>query len=301
MNLYIFAEFPFALRAERNMLFKNVRRCDLRVENNRLVELLPLDGSPVRAFVPDERFFSLSSPDVVKVLMKNGAALQFEKSANPVGFAVLDQKKLQDALLTAFSDGCYKFSVEIPGNYRILSLKEKIDAIGEFYLSSHRFFYAYTEKKRLICLSGEDLRTVFDKPAESYFFDGDFVTETVLGGTPRLIRTEWEYEGDSFRPRRAETTPSVVKHPLCDEILPYAFAEAVLAGDDLAPFLAPDLLPNARFLRDYLGNYSGVFPPPRRENDILPALLYPVKENIYRTKSLKCEILNGKIVNLTLI
>ena len=301
MNLYILAEFPFALKSEGRTAFKNVTSCEIEVKKDALVEVIPLDGTPARCFLPDEAFFRKSSPDAVKVRLRTGGAVKFEKRAPALPFAVLFQKKLKNAQLTAYTDGCYKFSIEIPDDYRALSFKEKISDAGEFAFKNARFFYVYTEKKRLVCFSDGRLKTVFDGAAEEYSFEGAFVTKSTVSGTARTVRAEWDYDGEAFRPQRAETESAAAAHPLCDQVLPYVFAEAALAGDDLSAYLSADLAGSAHRVRDYLGKFVGVFPPPRRENDIRPALLYRECEGVYAAKYLNCEIAGGKIVNLTLI
>ena len=302
MNLYIVAEFPFALRVDGKTAYKNVNRCFLAAPRGALAEVIPLDGSPARCFMADCDFLRTGAEDAVKVRWKNGGAVKFERPAPDLPFSLLFQKRLKNAVLTAYADGRYKFSVEVPEHYRALSFKEPVADAGEFFFGGNRFFYVYTEKKRLVCLEDGRLATVFDGAADEYSFSsGAFVTKSALGGTPRVLRTEWEYGGAAFTPRRTETEGAAARRPLCDAALPYAFAEAVLAGEDPAPYLAPDLLPAARRAREYLGRFIGVFPPPRRENDPRPLLVYPESEGVYAAKTLQCEISGGKIANLTLI
>ena len=56
MNLYIVAEFPFALRVDGKTAYKNVDRCFLAAPRGALAEVIPLDGSPARCFMADPPF-----------------------------------------------------------------------------------------------------------------------------------------------------------------------------------------------------------------------------------------------------
>lgn len=305
MTVYILAEFPFALRADGRLKEKNTTYCEFEANENALIEILPLDLSPAKCFLAGEAFFGQSTVGAVKVRLKKGYFLKLEQRPHDLPFSLLFQKKPKGAVLTAYADGTYKFSAETQNDYFALSFGEKISDAGEFFFENERFFYAYSEKKRLVCLRAEPrLEKVFDGSAENFSFDGTFVTESSFGDfSAHVTKTEWAFDGTAFRPRRSELKKRDGSsfRALPDELIPYAFAEAVLSGDDPSPYLSEDLAKKISLLRDYLGRYVGVFPPPKKENDILPALLYPEKEGVYSCKSLSCEILSGKIVNLTLI
>ena len=77
--------------------------------------------------------------------------------------------------------------------------------------------------------------------------------------------------------------------------------EALLAGEDPSRYLVGKAKENAHALQAYFGNFSGVFPPPKREGDLFPRLLYREKDGVYYTKTLKCSLSAGKIENLTLV
>ena len=57
MNIYILAEFPFALKRDGKELAKNAKYCELSADGNSVLEIMPLDLSPARCFSPSEAFF----------------------------------------------------------------------------------------------------------------------------------------------------------------------------------------------------------------------------------------------------
>ena len=72
MNIYILAEFPFALKRDGKELAKNAKYCELSADGNSVLEIMPLDLSPARCFSPSEAFFRAADENAVKVRMENG-------------------------------------------------------------------------------------------------------------------------------------------------------------------------------------------------------------------------------------
>ena len=303
MTVYILADFPFALRADGKCIAKNVNACAFSGEENTVLEVLPLDLSPARCFLPTESFFRRADAGAVKVRTSAGNFLSLSALPSRLPFTLLFQRRLNGAVLTAYSDGCWKFSAETENDYFALSLDEKIEDAGEFYCDGARFFYLYSQKKRLICLTAAPkIRKVFDAAADEFSFDTGFSTVyAYTDAAAHVCRTQWEYDGTSFRPKKTELTKrdKSACAALPNALLPYALAEAVLAGDDLSPYLSADLSEQAGRIGEYLGKFVGVFPPPKGAGTD-PFLLYPETEGVYEGKALSCEISAGKIVNLTL-
>ncbi len=302
MNIYILAEFPFALKRDGKELAKNAKYCELSADGNSVLEIMPLDLSPARCFSPSEAFFRAADENAVKVRMENGGFLKLKKPRSPLPYELLFQKRLAGALVTAYADGVYKLSVETKGDYKLIAFEARIVDAGEFFAFNRDFIYARAEDGRLVCLlAGERAEIVFDGQADSFGFENGFYTVCRRRDCfAHETRVYWTLSGAKFVP--AETAVSKGRdREIPDVILPYALAEALLAGEDPARYLSDNMRQNAAALGGYFGNFTGVFPPPRREGDVRPRLLYRETEGVYRARTLQCEVISGRIDNLTII
>lgn len=231
MNIYILAEFPFALKRDGKELAKNAKYCELSADGNSVLEIMPLDLSPARCFSPSEAFFRAADENAVKVRMENGGFLKLKKPRSPLPYELLFQKRLAGALVTAYADGVYKLSVETKGDYKLIAFEARIADAGEFFAFNRDFIYARAEDGRLVCLlAGERAEIVFDgrriRSALKTAFIRYAAAATVLRTKRRVY---WTLSGAKFVP--AETAVSKGRdREIPDVILPYALAEALARG-----------------------------------------------------------------------
>lgn len=302
MNIYILAEYPFALRLNGKTVAKKTRYCELTAGKDTLLEVLPLNFSPARAFALSEDFFSETDENTVKVRMEKGAFIKLKNPRAYMPYRMLFQKRLAGALATAYADGVYKFALETQTDYRLTTFDAEIVDAGEFYAGNRSFIYARAADDRLACFHADGkIECVFDSFADSFGFDGGFYTERIFrDAAAHRTKTFWNTDKIPFTAAKSEVVCGAERvYP--DILLPYLLAEALLAGDDPSRYLSGKAKENAHALLPYFGNFCGVFPPPKREGDLYPRILYKIKEGLYRTKTLKCTFAGGKIENLTLV
>ena len=208
MNIYILAEFPFALKRDGKELAKNAKYCELSADGNSVLEIMPLDLSPARCFSPSEAFFRAADENAVKVRMENGGFLKLKKPRSPLPYELLFQKRLAGALVTAYADGVYKLSVETKGDYKLIAFEARIADAGEFFAFNRDFIYARAEDGRLVCLlAGERAEIVFDGQADSFGFENGFYTvcrrRDCFAHETRVYRGNRRFQGARPRnPRR---------------------------------------------------------------------------------------------------
>lgn len=56
MNIYILAEFPFALKRDGKELAKNAKYCELSADGNSVLEIMPSTFLPPAVFLRARRF-----------------------------------------------------------------------------------------------------------------------------------------------------------------------------------------------------------------------------------------------------
>ena len=302
MNIYILAEYPFALRLDGKTVAKKTKYCEFTANAETMIEILPLDLSPSRSFSLCGNFFSESDASAVKVRMNDGGFIKLKKPLPPVPYRLLFQKRLAGALVTAYADGVYKLSLETQNDYYLMTFGAPVLDAGEFYENNRNFIYVQAKDKRLTVFSAEQkIRCVFDSYADGFGFEGGFFTQNIFSdATAHRTKTYWKTDGEKFTQAKSEVVCEN-ERDFPDVLLPYALAEALLAGEDPSRYLAGKAKENAHALQAYFGNFSGVFPPPKREGDLFPRLLYREKDGVYYTKTLKCSLSAGKIENLTLV
>ena len=117
------------------------------------------------------------------------------------------------------------------------------------------------------------------------------------------VVSEWEYSNDKLivKSKKVLTANGFLPKNLVSEILPYAFLEGLIAGEDILPYLTEKIKPNADKLFSYLGNFIGIMPPPifKEQNQI--GLVYKKSENHYYVKYLTFSLVQDKIDNLSFI
>ena len=115
-------------------------------------------------------------------------------------------------------------------------------------------------------------------------------------------KTEYAVADGGVTARRKETFASEAfsGRTLPDRLIPYAFFESVLTHGETDRYLADNMLSNKDRIREFLGAFVGVFPPPRELEREGVGLLYrdEAAENKYYARYFGVSQKNGKIDNL---
>ena len=138
---------------------------------------------------------------------------------------------------------------------------------------------------------------VFKNVCDGYGLNQNTITtlENKCDLLSHSITSKWAFE-DEIRLIDFAITNKRAPFSLPEKLIPYAFFEEVLIGGDTRIFLAPKLKERATELKEFLGDFTQVLPPPHFKDDDLVTLLYEKK-----VEYAKIELDGGLISNVYLI
>ena len=143
----------------------------------------------------------------------------------------------------------------------------------------------------------DKITQVFKNLCDGYGFENNTITtlENKADLLSHSISSKWAFEE---KVKLVNFTISTKRSPfsLPEKLIPYAFFEEILIGGDATVFLAPKLKEKADSLKEFLGDFKKVLPPPHFKSDDLITLLYDDK-----VEYAKIEILGGLINNIFII
>ena len=275
-----------------------------------LAEFLPEDGDLMPlAFRIGDGFFA-GPPACADVYRYGcGADLFVRFAPRDTSLRVRAQERLGDALLTVFSEGKTQLSLECKGGFGLFGLPEADEyLLGEQNIGGETFYSAecLRGKKRTLCLYSAEPREVF-RDAVTGFECGEklrvtFAFEDIAGHTAeRTYRAEsgvLAEESCTVRPREGFSPEA-----LHEKLLPFALFQEIAAGGDTSPYLSPALAEKKDLLREYLGDFCGVYLPKEifylvHGQKNAAGLIYRRAENAFDVKFYETPLQNGKIANI---
>lgn len=196
-------------------------------------------------------------------LLRDGIAL-LAKDFPPSDFTLrpIAQQRFGEDLVSVFQQGDVQVSFQTPLGFFNAHLPSSFSACK---LSKHGDFYL---------LEGENQLAVFTRAGERVLLE-EFLTfsatETELNATlplsdalGRVADCTWKFDGahlrrTQFTLRQAHTANGETDETaIAEELLPYAFFQGVLWGDNYARYLSDELQPKAKQLMNFLGEFQGV-------------------------------------------
>lgn len=303
MIVYVTAEYPFALKKNGAVVFCGGETAAVDAAARDLLEICPLIAAPTRGFFCDEKFMRQSEQSLLKADLRGGAFLRFLAPEGGAPFAVISQQRFSEASVTMYRDGGLKCAIETRGDFVTLPLRGDEAEAREITADGAKFIAVSCGNRLLIFSAGEKIAIAFDAAADEWSCEGSLSTVVKCRDMAKhVISTAYRYSGGVFAAEKTELArdPSFSPSGLPLKLLPFAFAEAALTGDDLEPYLAENLKGKTESLRKYFGAAKGVFPPPDFRKGNNPAILYQLAENVYFCRYLSCEFAGREITNLRL-
>ena len=310
MYFYFFCDFPAVIKFQ-GIIFGtvdcSVKFCDLK-KPYPLTEICPLmnKGEPI-AFFPDENFINSPPENVMVTDLKGGYFLRFGKTKVAEKFRVLAQEKYRDAAITAFYENGCKISLETNTGF----FAETLD----FLPLSVNFTRGENDNRDLIfalfdCGDKKILNVYgIKEPALLFCGETDGFTLTATGFTvteklkdiaKHVVVREYAADGGKLRKIAVKVTADEKfdREKLPDRLLPYAFCEEFLCGGNFKFYLSSGVKENADKLGGYLGEFSGVTPPPIFRNYREIGLIRKIAERRYSVDYYVFDIADGKISNI---
>lgn len=275
-----------------------------------LAEFLPDDGDLLPlAFRIGEKFFA-APPACADVYRYDcGADVSVRFAPRDTSMRVLAQERFGDALMTAFAEGKPQLSLEVRGGFGLFDLPAADGyALGEQSIGGERFFSALCTRggKQTLCLYNGEPREVF-RDAVTDFACGEklratFAFADIAGHTAeRTYRAEngaLLEESCAVRPRDGFSPEA-----LHEKLIPFAFFQEILAGGDPAPYLSPTLAGRKALLKEYLGDFCGVYLPKEifylaHGQKNAAGLVYRRANNAFDVRFFEARTESGKIGNI---
>ena len=283
------------------------KRLFIDLLNPPFVEICFLYAKSLPLYFMLDKDFLLSPPDFVAITdLKGGYAITINEAQSSCPFTIINQQKHSFAVATVFKDNGLKLSIETPNDFYAQNIAFCCDSaeIIPFCLDNQQFLAInfLGEKNLLLCyLIDNKVTEVFSKTAVEFCFENGFTTtEKHLDIAKHKITCSWKFDGNKLLPMNTTTEKDCDFNinNLIDSVLPYAFLEDFMLGDNVQEYLSDSVKQNFQFLKEYLGEYIGVFPPPSFRKFDEVALLYKNGHNKYNVEYFNFEILNRKICNI---
>lgn len=271
------------------------------------VEIYPLSRSENSFYFILNDDFLLNPPSGVIITDLDGGYLISLTCLEQVSsFSIISQKKLPYSVITVFKENGLKLSIETQNDFYAETLEFSCSdaTITEFSLSSTKMIAVcfFGKKKILNCyLINEKIKKIFSREIFDFSFEnGFFTTEIFCDIAKHKITYDWIFE-DNYLKKNACTIERNNEYQISKlptHLLPYAFFEEFIFSDQVDEFLSKNVYDNLNFLREYLGNYIGVMPPPKFRDYNEIGLIYCVQNNKYKVKYFYVSIEDNKIINI---
>lgn len=272
------------------------------------VEVCPLTPLEKQInLILDDEFLS-SPPQVLSVTdMRGGYFIKFNQTFRTEDFSVIAQEKFSDAVVTVFSENGYKVSIETPFDFFAQTLNLKVDGAkiqrevinGEPIIIIQLFGVATT----VACYkTSQKIENVFFRKVNSAEFNGNLkTTELLLDMAKHKINATWEYANGRFtvKEKSIEKSADFNKDLISERLIPYAFLEELSVDGEVLDYLGGTIKDNATRLKDFFGEFVGVFPPPTFRKIEEVGLIYHDRDNLYHVEYYIFSIENRKIINIT--
>ena len=304
MKIYFLSSQPCALRL--GGVFFGVtdrfeRFAEVSLQDNLFVEFLPENALPITFFLTENIRFS-PPPHCEVYLLADGIAI-YAANFTPNDFTLrtLCQKRIDNVLLTAFSQGRLQLAVESPDHTFTAYLPPAFsdfnaEISGEYILVSGT---THTGKRLLVFRKNGE--KTLDEQILSYSVS-DNVLRAELPLSDRLGRSAicaWALEnGDFHRTEftlRTHANDEENNDKTADELIPYAFFESVLIGANYAEFLSDELIPDADKIRSFLGDFVAVV---LTDDPFVCGLVRSKGERLYSLAYYRVTLQNGKIIDV---
>lgn len=284
---------------------------DADAENPVLAEFIPTDGNFLPLYFALGESF-LNAPPFGCELYRYGfgadvrAARFFPRDQTPKALA---QKRCGDILATVVRSGEAQLALENGKRFELFSLPQAEEyALEEATVGNERFISVSCRigGRTALKLYNGELQCAFDDTVNEYSC-GETLRVRFDFGDIAGHTSERTYRADSgalvsektvLRPREG-FDPSALN----EKLLPFAFFQEIAAGGDASAYLAPSLENKKDLLKDYLGNFCGVYLPKEIfylvHGEINAAgLVYRQAENLFDVKFFLAETKGGKIYNI---
>lgn len=310
MYLYFSSDYPAIIKLNGiyyGRIDNAVKNCNFSSTEPPFVEVCPLvDSQPQINFICDAEFFANPPSSATLTDLKGGYFIKFNKSYLTEGFSVLAQEKFTNAVVTVFSENGYKLSIETAFDFYAQTLKMQVESatISQKQVNGDSLILVMLEGnvKIFSCFKINDkIEQLFWREVDSAEFDKNLVTTNNLPDIAKHgVERTWSYKNGKFEvlENKVKKSPSFNKELLHERLIPYAFLEEFNVGGEYQEYIDGTVKENADRLKNFLGEFVGVCPPPTFRKIEEVGLIYHDKANVYHVEYFTFTLENRKIINI---
>lgn len=286
---------------------------DLNPKERIFAEILPENGDyyPLSC-VLDENFFE-QPPDFCDVYTFDGGAV-IHVTAFPCRareLKVLKQTRFQDILVTLYTDGAPKLSVERKNNFSQATLPVEF---AECEIASHTLNGNTLITASAAAGAEQDLIIFSDTPEKVYsgrvidFSITDCLHTKITYNDPAKHEAEiqWTWTENSFS-LKSYTVNATKQFDLSQTqppLIPLLFFNEILVRGEPQIYLGDALKARTNELDGYLGNFAGVMSPPELfysnyPHKLAAGLVYPRAANLFEVRFFEVKLENNLIANIS--
>ena len=306
MYCYFLCDVPCAVKvdgafigvASKNLSFIESEKCFL--------EFIPLDESFDKICFLFDKTRPSSSKNTKIIDLYGGFLLipQFFRKADGE-FKLLDKKQFDlpiPTLVTYFNKNGTKLCISNEKDFYIEHIpftpsEVKFDACvscGNQYLVA----VCMANKTEILAFKITDkISLAFKNLCDGYSFSKNLLNtlEKKNDVLKHTIYSTWQF-GDSVKLKNHKTSREKLPFALPEKLFVIAFFEEVLIDGDLSEFLSPELNARACEIKEFLGDFTRILPPPHFVDDDAIMLLYQDK-----IEYAKVSLTNGLITNISIL
>ena len=306
MYCYFLCDVPCAVKvdgafigvASKNLSFIESDKCFL--------EFIPLDESFDKICFLFDKTHPVSSKNTKIIDLYGGFLLIpqfFRKSCGE--FKLIDKKAFDlpiPTLATYFSQNGAKLCISKENDFYVEAIpftpnEVKFDACSAF---GNLYLIAACIANRTEILAfkiADKITLAFKNLCDGYSLSKNLLTTVERRNDilKHTICSTWQF-GDSVKLKGYKTTREKQPYALHEKLFAIAFFEEILIDGDLSQFLCPKLNARACEIKEFLGDFTRVLPPPHFIGDDLIMLLYQDK-----VEYAKVSLENGLIANISIL
>lgn len=306
MYCYFLCDVPCAIKvngafigvASKNLSFIECDKCFL--------EFIPLDEGFDKICFLFDKARPISSKNTKIIDLYGGFLLipQFFRRTDGE-FRLIDKKAFDlpiPTLVTYFNQNGHKLCISKENDFYVEAIpftpnEVKFDACMH---NGNQYLVAICIANRTEVLAfkiSDKISLAFKNLCDGYSFSKNQLStlekkNDLLGHT---IYSTWQFD-DSVKLKSYKTSYERQPFTLPEKLFAFAFFEEVIIGGDLSQFLSPALNARSHEIKEFLGDFTRVLPPPHFADDDLIALLFADK-----IEYAKVSITNGLISNLVIL
>lgn len=276
------------------------RFAEVTLSDRIFVKFSPEGAQDIGFFITEE--ILTKPPNGCEVyLLKDGIAVRAcDFTPTDCTLQPIAQKRFDDTVVSVFKQGSIQVTIQSPEGFFTSPLPPAFSVCslskygGLFFLEGKNHLAVYTHAGKCVLLE-----EVLSFSATETELNATLPLSDVLG---RVAECVWRLDGEhchrtqfTLRQTRAHDGDNdEVK--IRDELLPYAFFESVLLGDNYAELLLDDLRAKAGKLVDFLGDFRAVC---LTNDPYTCGLIREKAPRLYEVNYFTVKIENGKITDVT--